>query len=965
MDDQGDDGGEFATLVRSVANKSYVPVALCPNVDRVRRVFGDKPGFSIRAALGRNGRYVKKKTTEIDGTDELILAEFVRRVLFMPVPGRHAYLIEGSGVHYVAECTLRELGVPELEGNSAVKKAFCSIKGDQERVLNYASKKEGMGFSFVSVSDAVKASPAYKSAILDALYPGVRRPTLQTYSIRNDGGLWVSAADLFEACEERGVELPESDTVIDALKDLKAKVSSARVDTDGKLTKVDVNFAAGSGPFVSVAWLTSDDRFRDFEDVMEPSVDGYPICLADCLKRTRREHDAPPLEKCKLGDTSKFVPVTHRKKSSVKMMLTSKLKDKRARVFLEKIVDTVSQASRYGSYVMNFHVMRLLDESGGTLSDSPDDRPFILGKLVRKAMVAVRFGAPKDAGLKATYEAHKSVLDPLVDKGLVDVGNTFNTDADMYVTNTLTSLQLAGPGRIATLLKSGERLYGGPKGTVHRSRNYIEGSSEQCVPGLHPDFTALVEKYRTLYVEKGLCDSYGFNVHDMPDELVDRRVRRILELYWNINNDLLDLERKAVATGNWVLAVRHDNLGRGKGCEANKDELFATPSLDSKVTRADKTWRRSSFAYLPVSSLKRRHVRIDKQSFTRACNHLLGGGDIKELNTECFMSLFVTGANLGRRRGVATIRSADKGWYVGDSFMTDGTSLVFTYECALRTKGGTPTIDLPEGCKVVGDDPGRVNIHTTCSKLANGTYVFRELTRNDYYKDSKFDENKVSRERRHKHHASAALEAISLTRRRTAIASEFSEYVKAIGENAVALKAALGCRNACRESFKAYRYKTKTIDRFINLHATKDEMTMYALGNPGFSSSGRGERSVPTSSYGHRIRTAHKASFVLRDVDEHGTTKHCSVTFTELAPAWRKVVCKDGETRYKEDRDVKLCTSESFPLESHSFLVASPHLLEGLEKFSGIPLDRDRNSAYAIRELAFVPYAERNPVYKR
>jgi len=142
-------------------------------------------------------------------------------------------------------------------------------------------------------------------------------------------------------------------------------------------------------------------------------------------------------------------------------------------------------------------------------------------------------------------------------------------------------------------------------------------------------------------------------------------------------------------------------------------------------------------------------------------------------------------------------------------------------------------------------------------------------------------------------------------------------------------------------------------------------MTYYGLGLGPFPSGGPGERSVPTSSYGKRIRRAHSEHIKLVGVDEWGTTKYCSQTLTELAPAWRRVNCDDGAIKYRMDRDVKLCTSQSFPLESHSFLIASQHLLNGLIPYTGIPLDRDKNAAFAIRQLTGVANDARPSVYKR
>jgi hypothetical protein len=518
---------------------------------------------------------------------------------------------------------------------------------------------------------------------------------------------------------------------------------------------------------------------------------------------------------------------------------------------------------------------------------------------------------------------------------------------------------------VATLLASARRLYGWTN--VRELVGFIEGKRPELPPNTPAEMASLAKKYRGLYASKCLDDRYGFVVHDMPDHLVMFRIRRILELFWHINEDHVALEAEAVASGRW-----RPNTPQSPISEASNDEqkLYESTEATEPCHLPGTVWSRKGFAYLPISSLKSRHVRVDHQSFMRASKAALFGSDkIADVNTELFLGfMFKSGGKESRRRDFK--RQRGPGWVAGTSFVTDGVSLVFLYESLVQKRSAKgkgplqPELVIPEGCRLVGDDPGRVNVHTTCEEVGEGKYLFRQLTRAEYYRESMFDANRLSSNRRERHHASAAMAALSATRRRTHLATEFIQYVRAIATHAEELKKGYACRAARKEAFRAYRFKTKTVDGFIQQHVSPDRKTVYYLGDGSFASHGRGERAVPTSSYGTRIRRAHP-QVILSMTDERCTSKFCPVTHTELGHAWRSVVCSDGVTRFRKDRDVKLCNSEQFPMGSHSFLCASETLLQGLMPFHGTALDRDRMSAYSILLLGGKKDNERPVVFRR
>ena len=958
----------------------YVRAADVVGIEHVRAAFGDIKSFSAYAAPGRGGRLVKRPA-DAAGAEEYVRADHVRNAIEIVIPADVVYRLPGDGNAYVALATLRRAGAEDtvLDG---LKGLCCTASPDY--ALAPVAVRRRVGHTFVTASYAAEELPELWPRVFEMLYPGTTRAKLPAHTIRGAEGTWFSPTDLFAACSDLDLELPEGDTPLKVLEALGARDSytcSAIIDTDGKLTK-KIATSDGAAPYVSSAWLAREyvglksagvqNPFRALRELVQPAASDQPIlaCLgARVVRKRQRKHTKAPVG---------TVPIKSRKKSSVKMTLAGRIKDPRARQFLEHVVDSVSAASRYGSYLINLHVMRVMDSTGGVLSDHPDDRPFDLYDMLSKSTRAVNLGAPKDPGLAATYRAFEDVLAPLVDRTIVDFGNIVTRDVQLSVQNALTTMQLAGPSRVPTLLAAAYRRDGNkaPKGAVHGLMGFVRGTTTVIADNVPERVRSLAKKYREMYDSKQLNDCHGFKVHDM-DKTRARpcRARRILELYWHVNRDLVALEAEAIASGQWARAGGDEKVW-------DAPEIFEGPDDESKVIQPKKlnAWRRCTFAPLPVSSLKRRHVRIDREGFSRACSNMVWGHDIKGFEQESFMSLFVDNASLGKRKG-ALQRSKAMGWEIGDSFLTDGTSLVFTYECSLRRgkEKGVVTDDdeplrhvsVPEGCVVVGDDTGMINVHTTCTLDGDKTPVIRQLTRNDYYRDSKLDEIRVSGERRRLHHASEAMAALSSERRRTCVASEFSRYVGVVAAYQKELKAAYGSRSATSEAFTAYRGKTGTIDRFVNLHRNRPkkgvapEKVWYGLGDAKFNCTGRGERAVPTTSFASRMRRAHNKHFELVLVDEYMTTQIDAATGTKLKSAMRARIV-DGETKYVKDHDVKLCTSE-YPLESHSFLVARGAMLEGLAEFdpSYTPVSRDPNSSYAMAKLIGLTNEQRPEPYRR
>lgn len=946
----------------------------------VRAAFGKSLGFKIRASP-KGDAYIKRAVGFRGECVELWKADFVAQAAFPVHPKAGAHYKPHEAVPYVAFRTMETLGYAPAEDNF-LPADVCNATVDEvlegKVVLRPRSDDYEHGWSFATFPAMVRRFPAAKAALLEMIAPGLSQPDLPTYEVQGLKGRWVTSADFVRVVDATIESARPSLTEEASLAEWSCNPKYATLGADGELQACCKN-KGSSTPIVSEAWITKKKQawLSPILCSMGPANMDVPIVTG--------VHPVRGGVRAREAQAAKEGAIKKPRKSSVKMTLKSRLKDPEMEKLIEAVVDSISAASRYGSYLLNLHLMRVLDAAEGVLPDVGPD-VFTLEHTVRRAMAAVRFQRPKHEGLAQTVAECPELLE-LVDTSLPETGNSLNREATGYATTVHTTMQLAGPNRICTLMNAACKLYGvSAKGAAHSIVQYVRGYGKLSI-GLPDKVTLLADKYRKVYSEKGLHDSYGFRIHDIVGEpCKEHRVRRVLELYWLINQDLMNLETSALAQG-WTKSTKHCNIGRS--LRSSTLQLFEEPDTERPVEdNKVKVWARRTFAFLPVSSLKRRHVRIDNQSFQRALDRVTHDIDSTKYEASDFSSIFLEG--VPRRQDVRKIKKSGA-WTMGPSFLTDGRSLVVTY---ISKTEGAPSKNkagdmddveqwtmIPEGAIVVGDDPGRKNTHYTCQRVSDGTIAnadfacervpdgaggwlqFKVQTRVDHY--AELDKTKKRAEARHVAKASEAIAALSAKRRRTTSMAEFRQYVATMARWKNEFKEAYGCRAACSEAFTNYRTKTGAMDRFIASFVEKDAMVYYALGDANFNSTGRGEKSVPTTSYGKRIDKAFKESILRVPVDEWNTTKMDSVTMTELAPAWRTMTDSVGRLRYIQDRDVRFCTSEL--LGSYHPCAAKLSLMEGLldapEGYIGV--DRDRNSAFAMLKLAGLRNEERPPVYIR
>jgi hypothetical protein len=955
---------------------------------------------------------VKRKVRHVGPTEDFVPLSAVRSAFPMarladdpdPTPTRAVYSLPDDSRPWVAYSVIsEEAGVEDsdLEGTVAAasrltpKGSIFALVG-ADLTIAPCPRGNPRGFWFLDAAVAIAHHSEATELVHDLVAPGVPQPALPHYAIAGSTERYVSVRLLRRACasvpELAGVfpddDIPDAQAVKDVWKQNRSFAFRAH---DGTLHAA-TGQAARASPMVSMTRLATHPTLSTLLPLCGPGAATLPIVLSAGPVRSRAG---------RAGSDQVYKKAL---KCTVKCGIRERLADPGARRAILDLVDTVSRMSRYGSLLMNLHVLRLLAEGGGAFAAG--SAPDVWDTLVTNAMgFARKTQKPgrKYAELGLTAQRYAGDLDALEVPHVSGIGNTVKAEANQYVTSFLTAVSESGENRIRRLFIAAAELEGvWVRGLDTRLKGHVQDGT--ALSGdLHPRLAALAASYRELYVSKGLDGSFKFDVNALKGDKAkqSRRVAAILEVHWRINRDLVDIETAAVATGRWQRACGGarlggvaDGLDLADASEDDPDDLEdrAGDPDDAPESQKDvKVWRRRTFALLPVNDLRKRHVRIDRETWTLHLFDTLHGMDVQGLEYEAFMSLFKSGAR-SRRDDVSLLRSPGTGWTIGRSFTTDGTTIQMTYvnlgrsatsdekrrsQCKVAAEDAFGP--LPEGAVVVGIDPGVINPLAAAWTDGDGVTHTKSLTHKDYYWLGHIDSVAKRRERRVSQRARAEVEALSATRRKTADLGEFAAYAAACNSGADALWDVYGDEKASSERFEIYRHKTKALDGWfseLRREVTRrpdgapresvSPVVVLAWGNAKFNASMRGCRAVPTSRVSARVRSARKAEFVVREVDEYLTTQNCVACHHRLQSGRRWKETKRGGGWYT-DRDVKWCTSPAC-LESHP-CPAAAELLEGVHaddrRRKARAVDRDLNSALAMARLVGLRNEERPQEYRR
>ena len=944
------------------------------------------------ACSSKAGPYLRAKRVSSDAfvassskdAVDVVPADRVAEICFPVTPELVAYRVKGREQHYFsvdAMASALDVDAGEIVDALAYLHPDDAVTGSVEGVQpTYDLQPRSPPFphlqDFVSTSVAVAFYPEHRDRFVGAASIGdMHSPRVPEYTIAGTkhGVKWISTLDLRVAADAAAFELDDDvsdaedggsddeDSFAHKVRALGPKNGSHMCNAvrigDGTLQRCVVA-KRGSGAFVDAAWIRVHipKLWAKIRCDVSPAIPGAPILMDTNAVKVR----------------VRCIPKGARI-STYSMTLRRRLKD--VDTTLKPIMETVSAVRRgveYGSVLLTLHALRLLDNGEGTLPDT-----FDLRTLAAKAMVAVRRSIPQHPELADTFRQYRAVLEGYVDTSLAEVGNSMKYAIGEYVTNTYTSVGEHGPARIKALLAAVHRLYDGHRfgNTVLRCSDFVEGRGT-LPDDISSELAACANKYREIYLLKGLQKLPGFDIHSLPKKLQAERHRRCLELFWQINRDLRAVRDTAIASGRWRLPKSEIETSDCNGSPPPVcDPEDPTKDCESHIV---KVWKSGEFAPLPIASVGDRFAMLDsdvlrRKVFREAANasESFVAGDVH--------SLF-------KLDGAA--RSIASGWKRSAMFRTDGTTLQEIWfhpasgdtstpppESVTRekkrkaapraAKSGYEPVDIPEDARCVGDDPGVVNEHFVCEQRSNGRCTFTKLDRKS--REDALRDLKLRREQRVKQHASAALEALSGTRRRTFDSAQFVRYTEVRSIHRKALERAYVCRAARSEAFSSRRILTSRLDGFINrvIDGGEDGRAARLKGRLYW---GEGNATA-SAQLSKRLKTAHRQWVQHVWVDEFGTSKFDCITHEELAPAYRRGIGRGGQAGWIKDRDVRFRTTE-FALESRhpcpypiTLLLNKGFRDSELQKW--VAVDRDGNASYAIRKLMGLQEEARPQCYRR
>ena len=848
-------------------------------------------------------------------------------------------------------------------------------------------KDNPLGFWFFEPSLLASHDATLRSLVHELISPGAAQPALPTYPIRDLAGRYVPIPCLRRLCvadDSLRNLFPDDDlsdmAAIKQVEGLKGNHVSARME-DGELVKIGCGNKLGS-MMIGEARILRHKLLRQLAPHLGPGHPELPM-----------ERSAPPTRE-REGDKEYACS----KKCTVKMGLAKMLGDKRAGPVLDDLVQTVSLMSRYGSLLVQLDLLERLKEGDGLLV-----RPFkVSSTYVCNAMCFARRSRrpneTKNPELMAAATRHDAILSNLRVDYVPGILNSIVAESTQYVTSTMNAVDSVGEKRIDGVFVACQRLLGvNDKAAVARYRNYVANGTRMSTEP-HRRIRGFLDKYRALYEEKGLSGAGKFQVNALEGAELDARFSRIMELFYQINADLTDLETEAVATGRWKAAGGTKALLTPVGFEADvlydeedtdEEDAVSDNGEEAEESTAVRFWKRGSFALLPVNDLRRRTIRIDRNVWVGHVYGQLYDMGVEGLEEEAFASLFSRADGARWRGDIRKIRSSDKGWRLAKSFTTDGVVLNMTYynpllkatpEDKKLAKGlvdpeaAYATID--EDSIKIGLDAGVVNIMQVTWEH-DGKVCSMAYTAKEHYEAGHINRVARAREARVKQFAKEAVEAISGTRKRTGSLEEFKTYVQTYNDHHVALWKVFGGRTSRWERFEMYQHKMASFDGFwrrVRLKIAPDKewkaedpsqrpKVTVGWGNAKFKGSMKGCKPVPTSAMSRRVRSTMGQFFDVRMVDEFRTTVTCCCCRERLIKGkrWREM---RGKLGWYEDRDVKWCNTPSC-LESHP-CSASEELLEGARKVDGArAIDRDANSALAHARLVGIRNAQRHVAYRR
>ena len=316
----------------------------------------------------------------------------------------------------------------------------------------------------------------------------------------------------------------------------------------------------------------------------------------------------------------------------------------------------------------------------------------------------------------------------------------------------------------------------------------------------------------------------------------------------------------------------------------------------------------SGYTVAPMSKIKACFIHID----TYVLHGILNEAKILNCNIESFVNdKDAIWRNIFNINKFLTNRQRQI-YDFTNTIESDGTSICIHYR--------RPKIDndnnkdsyeyiYKEGDRIIGQDPGRVNLFTGVERLNNGTWKKYILTKKCYYEKSGINNCNKKTAKWNLHIKNVLVELSNCNTRSTT--NQFINYINVVNQNYDLLWNFYLNDKWSKQRLKLYSKKQSVYDKFFNTIKDKTgRRVVIAYGDAGFASSNKNEISAPTS----KLLKETKKHFKVVMVDEYNTTKmhfESGVQLSKITKIYKKTYnYKNGkpvlEEKIRQLRDL-LC----------------------------------------------------------
>jgi len=335
--------------------------------------------------------------------------------------------------------------------------------------------------------------------------------------------------------------------------------------------------------------------------------------------------------------------------------------------------------------------------------------------------------------------------------------------------------------------------------------------------------------------------------------------------------EIKDSTKEFVKTCREMLQLENDETISKKWL-SDKTNLIKMFTFRIFALKKLEEFEKKTYNIFPIARIKRNYITIDTMGFWGICK------DCKILDCSLYDKDKKTNPIIKDYwASVFDIQTVKSKRFSG-TISTDGIIIDIHY---LRPKAHqdsipdtvpqTQVIIDPSVYRVLGNDPGRVNIYYMAEELPDGTIRYYKLSRSQYYNDSGIKEA-IEESNKWNLGIKEELELLSSNSPKGISLDRFTKYLKIILQVKDSLWKEYFKPRWSRQRFRVHAGKKRVVSKFFN-RVEKDSRDgkeiVIAYGSAKFAPGGKGEISVPTTKAfkecGRRFQT--------KPIDEYRSTR--------------------------------------------------------------------------------------------